>query len=642
MYSNIFKLNNNTISFIRNFDIVHQDSLWKTYEGWFIGAIVVVSLLLIAYLAIVIYEKLYFFQIWEIVKRNPKIWSSVISSIVIILILACTLFLGEYGPLIICASAIGILFLSCIIFHSLVIFIWYCKYGSYGAGVPTIYESGSGYSDGSGYDDSDDDDYDDDDYDENEDDDDNYDNEIYDINPSSDEIKQLSKDQLIDYCQYHEIIGNYDRLKFYSRNKIIWFIRKWNSNQDVEYAMNYDLRSLNRTQLMTYLNILDYYYNRRMSDLQLACAIADIDYDNGKGLLIFFNLDELYEICEMNNITDYEDMEWDDLLDFLFNYNLKRFKITIKDNLTYINDSILWNTNVDTNAQKNENNATNSNASNRQTNNLENKNPITLKDIAGLDEVKKAFNEKVVLPIKYSHLYKTFNKNTGGGILLYGLPGTGKTLFAEAVSNEIDAKFFSIKCSDIKSMYIGESERKIKKLFKDARKEKRAVIFFDEFESIGKTRSRETLDAEATVPEILAQMQGVGTDNNNILIIAATNRPWDIDSALLRPGRFDEKIYVPLPDHLARKEIFKIKLKNIPHENIDFDLLASITNNCNGADISHFCERLKMSAINRSIESKQKQKINQIDIDKVKAEFKSSVSLNDLEEMKCYLEKQVK
>ncbi|MDE5949360.1 MAG: ATP-binding protein, partial [Malacoplasma sp.] len=351
------------------------------------------------------------------------------------------------------------------------------------------------------------------------------------------------------------------------------------------------------------------------------------------------NLEELYEICEMNNITDYEDMEWDDLLDFLFNYNLKKFKITTKDNLIYINDSILWNTNVDTNAQKNENNVTNSNIPNQQTKNSGKKNAITLKDIAGLEEVKKAFNEKIVLPIKHSHLYKTFKKNTGGGILLFGLPGTGKTLFAEAVSNEIDAKFFSIKCSDIKSKWIGESEKKIKDLFKNARKEKRAVIFFDEFESIGKKRSSDDLGSEATVPEILAQMQGVGADNNNILVIAATNRPWDIDSALLRPGRFDEKIYVPLPDYLARKEIFKIKLKDLPHEDIDFDYLASITNNCNGADINYFCERLKMSVINRSIESKQQQKMSKIDIDKVKANFKSSVNLDDLEEMKHYLEK---
>ncbi|MDE7099803.1 MAG: ATP-binding protein, partial [Malacoplasma sp.] len=244
-----------------------------------------------------------------------------------------------------------------------------------------------------------------------------------------------------------------------------------------------------------------------------------------------------------------------------------------------------------------------------------------------------------VLPIKHSHLYKIFKKNTGGGILLFGLPGTGKTLFAEAVSNEIDAKFFSIKCSDIKSKWIGESEKKIKDLFKNARKEKRAVIFFDEFESIGKKRSSDDLSSEATVPEILAQMQGVGTDNNNILVIAATNRPWDIDSALLRPGRFDEKIYVPLPDYLARKEIFKIKLKDLPHEDIDFDYLASITNNCNGADISYFCERLKMSVINRSIQRKQQQKMSKIDIDKVKENFKSSVNLDDLEEMEIYHKK---
>ncbi|MDE6645776.1 MAG: ATP-binding protein, partial [Malacoplasma sp.] len=448
--------------------------------------------------------------------------------------------------------------------------------------------------------------------------------------PYSDEIKKLSKDDLVHYCMSNNLITNNKRFKFYNKNEIIKLIKKWHSGEDIEKEMNYGLRSLNKTQLITYLGLLDCYYDKRMSNLKLACIIADVDYDNGKGLLNFFDLEELQKVCEKNNISNYKNLEQDKLLNLLLDSDLKKFNISINNEIINIDENILWNK---YHADKNEKNNESTIYSNKQNNNK----VKTLKDIAGLEEVKKAFNEKIILPIKHADLYRNFNKKTGGGILLFGLPGTGKTLFAEAVSNEINAKFFSIKCSDIKSKWIGESEKKIKDLFKNARKEKIAIIFFDEFESIGKKRSSDDLGSETTVPEILAQMQGVGTDNNNILVIAATNRPWDIDSALLRPGRFDEKIYVPLPDYSARKEIFKTKLKDLPHDDIDFDYLASITNNCNGADISYFCERLKMSAINRSIESKQQQKINKIDIDNVKENFKSSVNLDDLKEMEMFL-----
>lgn len=276
-----------------------------------------------------------------------------------------------------------------------------------------------------------------------------------------------------------------------------------------------------------------------------------------------------------------------------------------------------------------------------KTNNNENikheKNKITFKDIAGLEQAKNIFKEKVILPFEHPDLFEKFNKKIGGGILLYGLPGTGKTLFAEAASNEIDALFIPIKCSDIKSKWYGESEKKVKSIFDKARSSNKAIIFFDEFEAIGSKRNDDYLDGyNDLVPEILAEMQGINKKNNSmVLVIAATNRPWAIDSAFLRPGRFDEKIYIPLPDFKARKAMFKIYLNNLPiSKDIDYNYLAKNTNNYNGADIKEFCEKLKMIAIKESLKSNVEHFISMKDVYCVEKKMKTSVSEEDILKIK--------
>lgn len=265
------------------------------------------------------------------------------------------------------------------------------------------------------------------------------------------------------------------------------------------------------------------------------------------------------------------------------------------------------------------------------------KNKITFKDIAGLEQAKNIFKEKVILPFERPDLFEKFNKKIGGGILLYGLPGTGKTLFAEAASNEIDALFIPIKCSDIKSKWYGESEKKVKSIFDKARSSNEAIIFFDEFEAIGSKRNDDYLDGNNDlVPEILAEMQGINKKSNSmVLVIAATNRPWAIDSAFLRPGRFDEKIYIPLPDFKARKAMFKIYLNNLPiSKDIDYNYLAKITNNYNGADIKEFCEKLKMMAIKESLKSNVEHFISMKDVYCVEKKMKTSVSEEDILKIK--------
>ncbi len=264
-------------------------------------------------------------------------------------------------------------------------------------------------------------------------------------------------------------------------------------------------------------------------------------------------------------------------------------------------------------------------------------NKITFDDIAGLDEAKNAFNEKVVMPLQHPEIYAKYGKKVGGGILLYGLPGTGKTMFAEAASNELNALFIPIKCSDIKSKWYGDSEQNVKNIFAKARKASKVILFFDEFEAIGAKRTDNSDNGNNDlVPQILAEMQGVGSSSSKsmIMVIAATNKPWAIDSAFLRPGRFDEKIYIPLPDFTARKKLFELKLSKIPTDNVDLDYLSNITEGYNGADIEEFVEKLKQTAINESIKSGKDHLINMDDIKKVETTMHSSVSKEDIERLK--------
>lgn len=259
-------------------------------------------------------------------------------------------------------------------------------------------------------------------------------------------------------------------------------------------------------------------------------------------------------------------------------------------------------------------------------------------DIVGLNKAKEAFIEKIILPFKHKEIFEKFNKKIGGGILLYGLPGTGKTMFAEATSNELNALFIPIKCSDIKTKWYGESEQRIHKIFERARKQEKAIIFFDEFEAIGTKRMDNAIsEGNDIVPQLLSEMQGIDNLKNesNIIVIAATNKPWMIDSAFLRPGRFDEKIYIPLPDYESRKKMFEIQLSSLPiADNFDFDYLASITENFNGADIKEVCEKIKMSAIKKNINNNQEHKIEMEDVKQIEKDIKSSVNLQDIQKLK--------
>ena len=211
---------------------------------------------------------------------------------------------------------------------------------------------------------------------------------------------------------------------------------------------------------------------------------------------------------------------------------------------------------------------------------------IKWNDVAGLDLAKESLKEAVILPIKFPHLF-TGKRKPWRGILLFGPPGTGKSFLAKAVATEANnSTFFSVSSADLVSKWLGESEKLVKNLFTMAREHKPSIIFIDEVDSLCSSRSdNESESARRIKTEFLVQMQGVGNDNDGILVLGATNIPWVLDAAIRR--RFEKRIYIPLPEAPARGTMFKLNLGNTPTTITDDDVkvLGSKTEGYSGADI---------------------------------------------------------
>lgn len=236
---------------------------------------------------------------------------------------------------------------------------------------------------------------------------------------------------------------------------------------------------------------------------------------------------------------------------------------------------------------------------------------LTFDDIGGLDELKKTIHKKIILPYQKPGLFQRFRKKVGGGVLLYGPPGCGKTMLARATAGECKATFFNVAISDVLDMYIGESERKLHALFEQARAQAPAVMFFDEVEALGGKRAntRESTSSKL-VSQFLSEMDGFTNDNHGVLILAATNVPWSVDSAFRRPGRFDRVLFVPPPDRPARESMLKAMMKGRPMaDDIDFAFLAKNTSGFSGADLSELVETAADEAIEASIDSGAEQAI---------------------------------
>ncbi|MBL7762078.1 MAG: AAA family ATPase [Chitinophagaceae bacterium] len=211
---------------------------------------------------------------------------------------------------------------------------------------------------------------------------------------------------------------------------------------------------------------------------------------------------------------------------------------------------------------------------------------IKFENVGGMQRIKEEIAIKIIQPLQNPDLYKAFGKKTGGGILLYGPPGCGKTFIAKATAGEIDAKFINIGLHDILDMWVGNSEKNLHEIFELARRNAPCVLFFDEVDAMGASRSDLKQSAmRHVINQFLAELDGVESDNEGVLVLAATNAPWSVDPAFRRPGRFDRIIFVEPPDEAAREEIFTDMLEGKPVADIDTKKIAAAAKDYSGADI---------------------------------------------------------
>lgn len=231
---------------------------------------------------------------------------------------------------------------------------------------------------------------------------------------------------------------------------------------------------------------------------------------------------------------------------------------------------------------------------------------VTWADIGGLQNVKRELQELVQYPVEHPDKYLKFGMQPSRGVLFYGPPGCGKTLLAKAIAHECQANFISIKGPELLTMWFGESEANVRDVFDKARAAAPCVLFFDELDSVAKARGGSVGDAggaaDRVINQILTEMDGM-SNKKNVFIIGATNRPDIIDSAILRPGRLDQLIYIPLPDESSRLQIFKANLRKTPVAGeVDLTYLAKSTVGFSGADLTEICQRACKLAIRESIE----------------------------------------
>ncbi len=211
---------------------------------------------------------------------------------------------------------------------------------------------------------------------------------------------------------------------------------------------------------------------------------------------------------------------------------------------------------------------------------------ISFKDVGGMDKLKEEIDLKIIKPLENAELYAAYGKKVGGGILLDGPPGCGKTYLAKATAGEINANFISVGINDILDMWIGRSEKNMGYIFEVARRNTPCVLFFDEVDALGASRSdMKNSSGRHVINQFLSELDGVDGSNEGILILGATNAPWHLDPAFRRPGRFDRIIFVPPPDEVSREKILGIIMAEKPKEKIDYKKVVEYTKHFSGADL---------------------------------------------------------
>ncbi|MBB5958469.1 SpoVK/Ycf46/Vps4 family AAA+-type ATPase [Saccharothrix tamanrassetensis] len=231
---------------------------------------------------------------------------------------------------------------------------------------------------------------------------------------------------------------------------------------------------------------------------------------------------------------------------------------------------------------------------------------VTLADVAGLAEVKRHLDTAFLAPLRNPELAAAFGQKPGGSLLMYGPPGCGKTFIARAIAGDLRASFIHVTLADLLSKWIGESEKAIQSVFRDARAAAPCVIFFDEFDALGGRRTSGGGGSQTMrmlVTQLLEELDGVSSVNDGVYFLAATNRPWDIDSALRRPGRIDKTVLVLPPDAVARAAIVQGALKGKPADGVDVVAVAAATEGFSGADLSHLSTTVLQQAMVESMNS---------------------------------------
>jgi SpoVK/Ycf46/Vps4 family AAA+-type ATPase len=226
---------------------------------------------------------------------------------------------------------------------------------------------------------------------------------------------------------------------------------------------------------------------------------------------------------------------------------------------------------------------------------------VTLADVAGMQEVKRRLNLAFLAPMRNPELMKAFGKTTRGGLLMYGPPGCGKTFIARATAGELGAHFLAVGLSDVLDMYVGNSEKNLHEIFETARRKSPCVLFLDEIDALGRKRSQMRHSGGNIINQLLSEMDGVNAKNEGVFVLAATNHPWDVDTALRRPGRLDRTLLVLPPDLEARASLLEMSLRDRPVQNIDVNGLAKTTEDFSGADLAHLADSASELAMEDSM-----------------------------------------